>query len=140
MHRSVHGVTQGSFDTPCVALPGGFNSALISANTSSPILSWNLVINDTTDRQTFLNNHFVDCKSDTESQRYGISARPPGLHRIVMQEWLGTSRFRLTPLGAYEQLSFRVINPPNISLYNTYLSAARVVTGTPSVRCSLTSK
>ncbi|KAF9039948.1 hypothetical protein BJ165DRAFT_1613598 [Panaeolus papilionaceus] len=44
----VHTVTQSSFDTPCVALPGGFNSGAmgVGANLSSlnPIASWTLTI------------------------------------------------------------------------------------------------
>ncbi|KDQ52457.1 hypothetical protein JAAARDRAFT_210608 [Jaapia argillacea MUCL 33604] len=44
----IHGVTQSSFSTPCVALPGGFNSGLVGpgSNSSAPTLQWDLVLTD----------------------------------------------------------------------------------------------
>ncbi|TDL26000.1 hypothetical protein BD410DRAFT_800627 [Rickenella mellea] len=44
----IHGVTQSSFDNPCVPLQGGFNSGLagIGTNKSAPVPVWQLRITD----------------------------------------------------------------------------------------------
>lgn len=48
---SFHGVTQCTFEAPCVRAPGGFNSGLISAlNTSDPIKQWSLTITNASQR------------------------------------------------------------------------------------------
>ncbi|TDL25316.1 hypothetical protein BD410DRAFT_635540 [Rickenella mellea] len=46
----LHGVTQSSFDNPCVPLPGGFNSGLYGngANSTAPVPVWALHITDDT--------------------------------------------------------------------------------------------
>ncbi|TDL21401.1 hypothetical protein BD410DRAFT_840599 [Rickenella mellea] len=46
----LHGVTQSSFENPCVPLPGGFNSGLYGngANSTAPVPVWALHITDDT--------------------------------------------------------------------------------------------
>ncbi|KDQ52455.1 hypothetical protein JAAARDRAFT_81129 [Jaapia argillacea MUCL 33604] len=42
----LHGVTQTTFETPCYAMPGGFNSGLVGpgTNLSAPAMKWDLVL------------------------------------------------------------------------------------------------
>lgn len=50
-HNSIHGVTQSSFEAPCVPLLGGFNSGLVSGlNLSEPVKIWELRITNASQR------------------------------------------------------------------------------------------
>lgn len=49
---SFHTVTQSSEATPCVALPGGFNSGVLGLgiNGTNPVSTWTLTITNVSER------------------------------------------------------------------------------------------
>ncbi|KAJ7149027.1 hypothetical protein C8R43DRAFT_1007838 [Mycena crocata] len=92
-----HSVTQSTFVSPCIRLPGGFDSGFAGRGPtfSNPTPVWNLRITNISEPIWFF------CQAS-----------------------MPTSHCKSGMVGA--------INPPSISQYNQFVSAAKLVNGTPA--------
>jgi hypothetical protein len=90
--NSVHSVTQTSFESPCVPLPGGFNSGLVSVSDAAGAnRTWALRITDASQR-SYMSEFYTGkliYSFKFGIQRSGFTAKPFGQHRIVLMVWLG---------------------------------------------------
>ncbi|KAK7035644.1 hypothetical protein R3P38DRAFT_3483541 [Favolaschia claudopus] len=118
----IHSVTQSSFSSPCIRLTGGFDSGFNGRgpNFDQPAPVWALTIVNVSERaclfpRPFLLLHFVTVPVADEY--------PPPAIWFFCQASQPTSHCASGMVG--------VINPPSIAMYQQFVSAAKLVTGTP---------
>ncbi|KAJ7166721.1 hypothetical protein C8R46DRAFT_265845 [Mycena filopes] len=112
-----HTVTQSSFESPCIRLAGGFDSGFNGrgADFSNPAPVWSLRITNVSETIWYF------CQASIPSSH--CFSGMVGCVRLLRREKQRQRQQQCSSDGA--------INPPSILMYNEFVSAARLVTGTP---------